>query len=176
MKDSERNRAIIAEVVARAWREPEYMSQFRQNPKQVLENAGASIAEGLEVVLLENTATVIHAVLPPMGEMERYQSRLQKAMEMLSNLPEDMEVHIHRDSKLRAFIVLPEMPAEGGELSDAQLEQVAGGKGGGGSTANVTNSVNVAEAVNVAVAAAAAAGAVDVAGAVVAVVVPCFVS
>lgn len=193
MKESDKNRAILAEVVARGWREPAYLSKLRQNPKKVLQDAGATIPANMDVVLLENSPTVINAILPPMGDMGKYEARIQKAVQMLKNLPEDVEVHLHRDSAVRSYIVLPEAPAHGGELTDAQLEQVVGGKGGSKSapkvgTVNVSNAVN---ATNVATVAEAATGAVaveeaavattvggvaEVAGAVVAVVVPCFIS
>jgi hypothetical protein len=150
----------------------------------------------MDVVLLENTSTVINAILPPMGDMGKYEARLQKAVQMLKDLPEDMEVHLHRDSASRAYIVIPEPPAHAGELTDAQLEQVVGGKGhkappppppkigvtNVSNAVNVTNVVNTAEGAVVAVAvedavvATTAAGVAEVAGAVVAVVVPCFIS
>src|ERR1700691_5131258 len=121
----------------------------------------------MEVVLLENTPTVINAILPPKGDMARYEARLQKATKMLAELPEDMEVRLHRDSAVRSFIVVPEPPAHGGELTDAQLEQVVGGKGGSSApsigTVNVTNAVNVT---NVATVAEGATIAVGVTGAV----------
>ena len=129
MKESQKNRAIIAEVIARAWREPAYMSQLRQNPKSGLEKAGASIPAKMDVVLLENTPTLINVILPPPAEAAKYETRMQAAAQLLKDLPEDMEVHLHRDSEVRAFIVLPQAPTKGGELSDKQLEAVVGGKG-----------------------------------------------
>jgi len=199
MKESDKNRAIIAEAVARGWREPKYLSELRQNPKETLKKAGLTVPASMEVVLLENSPTVINAILPPKGDMARYEARMQKAVKMLAELPEDMEVHLHRDSAIRSYIVVPEAPAHGGELTDAQLEQVVGGKGGSSSapkigTVNVTNAVNVtnvatvaegatiavgvtgAVAVEEAAVATTVGGVAEVAGAVVAVVVPCFIS
>jgi hypothetical protein len=192
MKESDKNRAILAEVVARSWREPQYRSKLRQNPKLVLQQAGAVIPPAMDVVLLENSPTVINAILPPMGQMGKYEARIQKAVQMLRELPEDVEVHLHRDSATRAYIVLPEAPVHAGDLTDAQLEQVVGGKGGGSAPKDVAVTVNnVATATQgvtlaVAVTGAAAveevaavstvAGVAEVAGAVVAVVVPCFIS
>jgi hypothetical protein len=129
MKENERNRAIVAEVVARAWREPPFLSQLRHNPKAVLQQAGANIPAAMDVVLLENTPTLINVILPPMALTSKYEARMQQASQLLKDLPEDMEVHLHRDSDSRAFIVLPEAPAAGGELSDKQLEHAVGGKG-----------------------------------------------
>ena len=149
-------------------------------------------------MLLENTPTIIHAILPPVGDMARYETRLQKAVQMLKDLPEDMEVRLNRDSATRSFIVIPAPPAHPGDLSDAQLEQVVGGKGtttpkkivkvlsmgavSVNNAATATNIATVAEAVTgvaaveeVAVV-TTAAGWAEVVGAVVAVVVPCLIS
>ncbi|HTQ75382.1 MAG TPA: nitrile hydratase subunit alpha [Burkholderiales bacterium] len=178
MKESDKNRAVLAEVVARSWKEPAYRSKLRQNPKLVLQQAGATIPSDLEVVLLENTPTIIHAILPPMGEMAKYEARIQKAVQMLKDLPEDMEVHLHRDSATRAFIVLPEAPVQAGDLTDAQLEQVVGGKGSSHKdvAVNVNNVVTATQAVQTAVGVTTEAAAAEVVAAVVAVVVPCFIT
>jgi hypothetical protein len=192
MKESDKNRAILAEVVARSWREPQYRSKLRQNPKAVLTAAGATIPSGMDVVLLENTPTVINAILPPMGDMGRYEARIQKAVQMLKDLPEDVEVHLHRDSASRAYIVLPEVPVNAGDLTDAQLEQVVGGKGGSAPAKDVAVTVNnvatATQGVTLAVAVTGGAvveevavattvgGVAEVAAAAVAVVVPCFIS
>lgn len=191
MKESDKHRAIIAETVARGWREPAFLSEFRQNPKMTLQKAGMDIPATMEVVVLENSPTVINAVLPPKGDMQRYEARMQKAVKMLADLPEDMEVHLHRDSAIRSFIIIPEAPSHGGELSDAQLEQVVGGKGSSphkdvavtvNNVATATQGVTLAVAVTGAAAVeevaavTTAAGVAEVAGAVVAVVVPCFIS
>jgi len=191
MKESDKNRAILAEVVARSWREPQYRSKLRQNPKAVLTAAGATIPAGMDVVLLENSPTVINAILPPMGDMGRYEARIQKAVQMLKDLPEDVEVHLHRDSASRAYIVLPEVPVNAGDLTDAQLEQVVGGKGGSAPkdvAVTVNNVATATQGVTLAVAVTGGAvveevavattvgGVAEVAAAAVAVVVPCFIS
>jgi hypothetical protein len=45
-----------------------------------------------------------------------------------TKLPEDMEVVVVQETDEKMFIVLPmELPFETGDLSDAELEQIAGG-------------------------------------------------
>jgi len=45
-----------------------------------------------------------------------------------TKLPENMEVEVLQDTDEKMFIVLPmQLPFEAGDLSDAELEQVAGG-------------------------------------------------
>lgn len=185
MKESEKNRAILSEVVARAWREPPYLAKLRMNPKQVFEDAGVVIPKNMEIVLLENTQTLINAILPPKGDMSKYEARIQKAVHMLKDLPEDVAVHLHRDSAIRSFVVIPEAPTHGTELTDAQLEQVVGGKGSAKFQGSVATTTTVATATNVVTNAnvvqtiegmTTELGAVEVLGVAVAVVAPCFIS
>jgi hypothetical protein len=187
MKDTDRNRAVLAEVVARAAREPAFRASLKQNPKQVMTQAGAEIAPNLQVVLLENTPTVLHAVLPPRTDMARFQPRFDAAVRRLYDMPDNVEVHIHRDSATRVFVVIPAAAAAParGEMTDQQLEQVAGGKTAAATVqtvVGVTSAVQTAEAVTTAAAAqdavavSTAAAVAEVAAAVAAVVAPCFVS
>jgi hypothetical protein len=187
MKDTDRNRAILAEVIARAWRDPAFRASLKANPKKALTDAGMQIAPNLEVVLLENTPTIIHAVLPPRTDMARFQARFDAAVKRLFDMPDNVEVRVHRDSATRVFVAIPAAPAKPatGELTDRQLEQVAGGKTAAATYQTVvgeTSVVQSAEAVTTAAAAqdvaavSTVAGVAEVAAAVAAVVVPCFVS
>ncbi len=187
MKDTDRNRAVLAEVIARSWREPAFRNALKANPRKALTDAGMQIPANVEVVLLENSPTIVHAVLPPRSDMARFQSRFDAAVKRLAVLPDDVEVRVHRDSATRIFVVIPAAPAKAatGELTDRQLEQVAGGKTAAATYQTVvgeTSVVQSAEAVSTAEAAqdvaavSTVAAAAEVAAAVAAVVVPCFVS
>lgn len=187
MKDTDRNRAVLAEVIARSAREPAFRESLKRNPKQALIQAGAQIAGNVEVVLLENTPTVVHAVMPPRSDMARFQSRFDAAVKRLYDMPDSVEVRVHRDSPTRIFVVIPGVAAAParGEMTDKQLEQVAGGKTATAAVqtvVGVTSAVQTAEAVSTAAAAqdvaavSTVAGVAEVAAAVAAVVVPCFVS
>jgi Nitrile hydratase, alpha chain len=168
MKDTDRNRAVLAEVVARSWRDPAFRTSLKANPKQAVTAAGMQIPPNVEVVLLENTATIVHAVLPPRADMARYQSRFDATAKRWFDMPDELEIRIHRDSARRIFVVIPAAPAKAttGALSDRELEQVAGGD------AVATSNVIATQTVD-----AVAGVAVDVVGvAITSVVAPCFVS
>ena len=61
---SERNQLIWGEIVARAWRDPDYKQRLIENPKEVLIEAGSSVPDELEVRVVENTSDVRYLVLP----------------------------------------------------------------------------------------------------------------
>lgn len=130
MKSSDKNRAILAEVVARSWRDEGFRKQLKGSPKKILQDAGMSVAKDHDVVLLENTPNLVHAVLPARSEMGAHSAKFDRAIDQLRNLPDDIEVRVVRDTAKKSYVVLPAIPAAiaAGELSDADLEQVAGGK------------------------------------------------
>jgi len=53
------------------------------------------------------------------------------SMQLGQDIPDSLNIKVVEDSADMIHMVLPYVPAEGAELSDADLEMVAGGKGGG---------------------------------------------
>jgi hypothetical protein len=80
--DTEKQRA---EIIARAWEDPEYKAKLLSNPKEALADMGVTVPDGVDLKVLETT-------------------------------PE------------QTYFVLPAEPS--GDLSNAELEMVAGGMGG----------------------------------------------
>ncbi|MEE3327968.1 MAG: NHLP leader peptide family RiPP precursor [Myxococcota bacterium] len=173
MKASDKNRAILAEVIARSWREPEYRQQLASNPKQTLKEAGVDIPENHEIDVFENTDNLVYAVLPEMSQMDSHNAAFDAAVSRLRNLPENVEVRIMRDSQNKSHLVLPMNPvgAAIGEMSDAELEQIAGGK-----TATATYEVAVQTTFEATFAETSSEVGLELIAAVAVALVPCFVS
>ena len=173
MKSSDKNRAILAEAAALSWKASAFRKQFLSSPKETLAAGGMEIPADTAVIVLENTASVIYAVLPPIEGQAKYQSRIDQAVKQISSLPETVELRIVRDSARKSHVVIPATPAAvaSGKLSDEELEHVAGGKS---TVATQTNSVQTAETVTTEVQTTETT--TSVAAEVEAVVVPCFIS
>lgn len=178
MKSSEKNRAVLAEAIARSWREPSFRSQLKSAPKKTLTGAGAEIPADMDVVVLENTANVLYGVLPTMAEQAKYKERLNKAVSRLESLPENLELRIVRDTPHKTHVIIPALPVAAGALSDEALEQIAGGD-------SETVTTNTTEAVEAETTEAAVTQTTElqdaettttVAAEVEVVVVPCFIS
>jgi len=58
------------------------------------------------------------------------------SLQLGQELPESLQVKVVQDTADTIHIVLPYVPEEGAELSDADLEMVAGGKPSGSYTCN----------------------------------------
>ncbi len=53
-----------AQVIARAWSDPDFKAQLLNDPKTVLAGYGVDLPAGLTLKIVENTADTIHIVLP----------------------------------------------------------------------------------------------------------------
>ena len=64
MAESKKNRAIAAELIAKASRDSSFRKQFLANPKAALIAAGAEIASGIEIRVVESTEKLRYILLP----------------------------------------------------------------------------------------------------------------
>ena len=62
---------------------PVESSRRKKNPKATLVEAGMTVPAKTEVFLLENTPTVLNAILPPKSDMARYQAQVAVAARRL---------------------------------------------------------------------------------------------
>jgi hypothetical protein len=132
-----------------------FRAQADKDPKAALASVGFKVPAGVSVKVYHNTSNEIHAVLPekgaiPAGTDPNVAKVFEKAWadakfkgELLQDapkaikaatgapLPKNLKIVVHENTAKEMVFVLPYVPAASGELSDADLEMVAGGKGGG---------------------------------------------
>jgi nitrile hydratase len=120
-----------ARVVARAWVDPAYKQRLLANGTAAIAELGYSSANGVDLRVLENTATVHNLVvctlcscyiwavlgLPPLWyKSAPYRSRAiidprGVLREFGTVLPEDIEVRVWDSNAEQRYLVLPERPA-----------------------------------------------------------------
>jgi nitrile hydratase subunit alpha len=120
-----------ARVVARAWVDPAYKQNLLANGTAAIAELGYSSANGVDIRVLENTATVHNLVvctlcscyiwatlgLPPVWyKSAPYRSRAiidprGVLREFGTVLPEDIEVRVWDSTAEQRYMVLPERPA-----------------------------------------------------------------
>ena len=124
-------RAVIGEIIAKCWQDEGYKKTFVSNPKKILIDAGLAIPEKIRIKVVESSAKILYAILPARISVDI----LQKTMTKIVNhgiagglkLSEGGELRFVQNTASIKYIVIPEKPLED-ELSDVDLEIVAGGK------------------------------------------------
>ena len=120
---SDKNGAILAALVDRARREPAFLAEFKGAPAKVFLGAGGKLPAGKKLVLLENTPTLYHFILPPVTGRDKYRDEIQKAARSLPDLAEGIQLRVVRDMEALSHVVIPACPGEiaSGGRGDAVL-------------------------------------------------------
>jgi hypothetical protein len=145
---SNNNQAMLQEL----WENPINREEFLADPKAYLEEQGQKIPENTKVFAHAETPSQRYFILPPDGtevpesdnpeteiirravQDSAYKALLLKnpkaaAEEMEVDIPDSITFTVLQNSKDELNLVLPVNPSDT-ELSDADLEAVAGGKSG----------------------------------------------
>jgi|SRR6185312_10697800 len=131
-----------------------FRAAAKKDGRAALESAGVKVPAGVAVTVHENGASEFHVVLPQKGDAETLKSAdpfvakvFEKSWadaafktELMKNpaaaiksatsqkLPSSVKIVAHENTATALHVVLPHLPAASGELSDNDLETVAGGK------------------------------------------------
>jgi hypothetical protein len=111
----ERDKAILAMVVARAWRDADYRGQLLAEPKPLLIAEGLEFPQDAEIEVVENTPSVTYINLTR-GTTEA--TSAISALERLVPVPVGHEVRLVQSTEQMRYFVIPAVP-EGLEIADA---------------------------------------------------------
>jgi hypothetical protein len=145
-----KGQGITAAVVARAMKDAAFRDRLVKNPKAAIEQeTGTRLPANVEIRVLEETERKVHVVLPPAGDQDVLQRIVSRATidadfrrQLIANpraaiqneagvtIPGDVDLQVIEETETTKYIILPTTPLPAaGELSDQQLEKVAGGGG-----------------------------------------------
>ena len=132
-----------ARVVARAWKNPEYREKLLEDGTKAIEEFGFVGGQIDKLVVIENTSSVHNVVvctlcscypwavlgLPPRWYKDpAYRSRVvreprQVLEEMGTVVPEEKLIRVWDSSAEIRYMILPELPSEWSDLSEAELTE-----------------------------------------------------
>ena len=125
----QKNRVIVGQLISQCWEDQNYKQAFLANPEKILKEAGIDLPADLRIRVLENTPTILYSIFPATLTAE-YLAELTKGLsDQKFALPEGGELRFVQNSAAVNYFVLPVKPSVTGELSEADLDQVAGGIG-----------------------------------------------
>ncbi|MBF0237347.1 MAG: nitrile hydratase subunit alpha [SAR324 cluster bacterium] len=142
-------------IIHKTWEDSSFKSRFMENPKAVLAEMGQPLTEDVTLEVHDNSTDIMHFVLldktqarsvnleadPILGKITRraledeaFKKKLiaePKATirEILGVEPQG-NICVHANTENHIHLVLPANPNITGDLSDADLAVVSGGKGG----------------------------------------------
>ena len=67
-----------SEVIAKAWSDPAFRARLKADPANVLKASGVPVPKGMKIVVVENTADVMHMVLPLPPSANSFEVELAK--------------------------------------------------------------------------------------------------
>jgi hypothetical protein len=153
---SEKNRLLMADVIAQSWKNPEYLRSLVANPKKVLSDAGVEgLTDDIQLHVLENTVKKKHLVLPAAEISPTYLPLLSEMLRKSLPLPEGQQVVLLQNTTKVVNLVIPMAPQVSGINIDASHVQLL--MDTGWEAINLWTTANAAAEVNAAVWANAAA-------------------
>ncbi len=136
-----RTPALGAQVVARAWTDPEFKARILANGRVACEELGITFYDDTQLIVLENTDKVHNLIVctlcscyprPVLGlppdwyKLKPYRARAisepRKVLEEFgTRIADDVEIRVSDSTALVRFLVLPRRPAGTETYTEAQL-------------------------------------------------------
>lgn len=103
----DRNDTIMAMVIARTWRDPDYKSRLLQDPREVLAQEGLEFPPDVALEILQDTMEVKHVAVPrDVTDAGEVASVLQGAFPLL----EGERIVLIQNNDEKHYLVLPTAP------------------------------------------------------------------
>jgi hypothetical protein len=130
MSTPEQQRAAVAEVIVKAWRDDAYRSELLADPAGQLRAAGVALPDGARVTVLADRPGVAHIAVPH-GLAASEKEQLTADIAQMLPLPDGGELRLRQSAADEFLFVLPVPPDGAAELTEDDLDLVVGGGNGG---------------------------------------------
>lgn len=107
--EGERDKTILAMVVARAWRDNGYRARLLAEPKAVLASEGLEFPDGVDVEVVENTPSATYVNI---ARNTTEATSVTSMLERLVPVPADHEVRLVQSTEEKRYFVIPLVPED----------------------------------------------------------------
>jgi hypothetical protein len=105
--EGERDKTLLAMVVARAWRDGDYRSRLIAEPKAILAAEGLELPADVEIEVLENKPGVTYINL---ARNTTEATSATSILERLVPVPRDHEIRLVQSTEEKRYFVIPVVP------------------------------------------------------------------
>jgi Nitrile hydratase, alpha chain len=116
--ESERGSLISGLVIARAWRDSDYLARLVADPREVLAAAGLQIPPGMKIRVVQDAPGVRHVALTSLTTEPEEMLPLWRE---LLPLPEGSEVRLIQNTEQALCLVVPLAPAGPEAVTDVEV-------------------------------------------------------
>jgi len=116
--ESERGSLITGLVIARAWRDPDYLARLLADPREVLAASGLQLPPGVKIRVVQDAPGVRHVALTSLTTEPEEMLPLWRE---LLPLPEGSEVRLIQNTEQALCLVVPLAPAGPEALTDVEV-------------------------------------------------------
>ena len=116
--EGERSALATGMVIARAWRDPDFLDRLVASPRDVLTAAGLELPSGVDVRVVVDTPTVRYI------HMTSWTSESEELLPLLREmlpLPQGREIRLIQNTEQAVCLVVPLAPPEPETLTDVEL-------------------------------------------------------
>jgi hypothetical protein len=108
--EGDRARTIFAMMVARMWRDPQYLAEFLSNPKATLANEGVQLPPEVNVQVVRDGPGVKYLSLTPDINLSQDADKFIAIMSKLLPIPHGTELRLVQSTENTKYVVLPTPP------------------------------------------------------------------
>jgi hypothetical protein len=116
--ESERGSLITGLVIARAWRDPDFLARLVTDPGEVLATAGLQVPPGVRIRVFQDAPAVRHVALTSLTSEPEEMLPLWRE---LLPLPEGSEIRLIQNTEQALCLIVPLAPAGPETLTDADV-------------------------------------------------------
>ncbi len=142
--DGEKDRTVLALIVARSWKEESYRKRFVSDPAAVLGEEGVTVPKGIDLKVLEDGPGVKYVNLTRGANDSKLTGDAGKLLEMLLPIPDGHELRFVQSTDNVRYIVLPLVPKHV-NVNDASLNDLMLSSRSSGVATTYHNTVQTSE-------------------------------